>query len=318
MPLTERKGRFTVTQSECFPSEAPAAEKRVKRGRFTVSTCLPCARGTRTSSVDSKCSLREALVVGHSVSDESCLGPFAKQAALRGTAFEVTDSASTTTRDSTPSKDQQLCDSSSWDSCSTCSLQAQDSQVSYDVPSPGKGQRRVRFSEPETSMDVPPPMQSAPVTAMSSSKTSLSAKQHRFGVPAAPAADQSPKPITRSYCRGRFVVQEAVLLCCSLPRSFSVPEVCTLEDILARTQQPNMQHQQQAVAEAGSPVAAAAATPVSSCWVAASAAPICETSGLAATLSDISEYHRAASAVDQRHNRPLKRSHTVSYFRRGR
>lgn len=318
MPLTERKGRFVVHTQEA--PEAPAtAEKRVKRGRFTVSTCLPCVRSIRTSSIDSECTLlREALVTANSEQDDIVLGPFGRANVFSTASSTAQDSAASSTRDSTPCKDQQLCDTSSWGSSSTCSLHTQSSHISSDVPSPAKAQRRVRFSEPDTSTGLLQSMQSVPIPAPAGCNSSVSSKcnnqQRLYGSPAACAAMSSPKPVTRSYCRGRFIVQEAVLVCSTLPRSFSVPEHCTLEDVLV------LQHRDpQQLGDRTCPAsAAAAATSAGSYWSAASAAVVGETSSLRGTLSDgMHEYVHSAPAHMQEHG-PPKRSHSVSYFRRGR
>lgn len=327
MPLTEKKGRFLV-HTECITPEAPAStEKRVKRGRFTVSTCLPCISGGRTSSVDSECTLlRDAVIAASTVTDDALLGSFGQPKAIISRALASQDSLTASTRDSTPCKDQQLCDTSSWGSSSDCSLNTQDSRTSYDEPSQAKTQRRVRFSEPEYSTPYLPSVQSVPshhAAASRSTKSSMSWSsklQQQPGSPVASPRSPCSKPITRSYCRGRFVVQEAVVVSSSLPRSLSVPEHSTLEAYLSPILEQQKAAQARLVGQAAAAVAAAA-TPGDSYWSTTSAATATEVSGLAGTLSDVSQEYgllAASKSVDQQQHRAPKRSSTVSYFRRGR
>jgi hypothetical protein len=139
-----------------------------------------------------------------------------------------------------------------------------------------------------------------------------------------------PKPIMRSYCRGRFVVQEAVLYS-GMPRSMSVPEhSCTLEQFIqanaaavaAADQQDLLRHgsgssnasdtssssggccrqillqeqQQQQAVLTQAVVAAAAAS--DSFWAAASAAHLSDTIALGCTMSDdFAAFSNAAAAA---------------------
>lgn len=322
MPLTEKKGRFLI-HTQCPASDVPStSEKRIKRGRFTVTTCLPCVRPSRTHSVESEGTcLRDASATSHSASEDSLLGKCGDAFGSRSESLSAHGSAHTSTRDSTPCKDQQHSETSSWESSSTCSIQTQDSQVSCDASSPAKPLRRVRFSEPDSSTAFIQPVLSLPLPAaaqLNGIRPSNQHQQRRMHSDSAASETRSPasscfSPTMRSYCRGRFVVQEAVLASSSLPRSASLPH-CTMEYIPQRPLQQGCSQAQQTLP--CTPSAAPDRVP-DSYWAAASAAATGEVQGLLGSLSDsLHEYGTAASM--QRHPKPPARSQSVSYFRRGR
>lgn len=367
MPFSERKGRFLVTTACSQPVSLGAAaipsisaansDQRVQKrkyGRFTVSTCQAYASSSPSPAVEDTLAARSGeplqLTMDHRSASFSSLSSNERDAS----PFAVAD------QQQHHQQQHQACDlsMSSWDSSSSlCSKGSLSSCATAKQAAAATPTRRVRFSEPDccaaapatparycgkhSSSGSPAATQPAVLQATAAGASHSRAahgdaaaqqqQQHQYLVSPPGSA---PRPMLRSYCRGRFTVQEAVLFT-YMPRSMSVPEhSCTLEQFVqdnaaAADQQGLLRHsssgsdassssdacngcsrdtgsssqaqrflhhhqQQEALAQ----VVVAAAAAADSFWAAASAAQLGDSSALGCTMSDdFAVYSSAAAAV---------------------
>lgn len=231
MPLSERRGRFTVTLSSSVAgggsphllpnaaaagtpsatagrplssspcsSPAPVQQRAVKRGRFMVS-CLSCGTGLAPTL-----SGEEQLVAGGGSSSSAGHRVAAPHAAVASAAAAPSPTSS-------PSRNQQQ---------QQCGMAHERAAAAAAVataaapcgPAAALLPRRVRFSEPAGAHEAQPQVPAVPLQ-----------QQHK-------PAQRQPQPEARvaqhmrSYCSGRFAVQESVLVSAALVRCVSVPECC--------------------------------------------------------------------------------------------
>lgn len=286
----------------------------VKKGRFKVLTCLPCAcdSAVKHFSDDEDAELLDT----HSHDPDPWLrdqklGPCEPLDLMFTTADDVglANATSIKSADCARLPDQgppasDVFSNCSWESASSL-LSSLDSKSTCKTP------RRVRFSEPgPTPVTSPTAASAIAISGTSGSPAASLPGPHtfaKFGV-----GELQIGPVVRRYKTGRFAVEEAFLTypCTSLPvtsvvRSISCPNAM---------EATSCSRQARAAEAAVAALPQALTSPAAAIAAAAAAKPRAAAAAAAGAMK--AEEWELEDAGEGSY--PGRRHHTVSYFRRGR